>query len=467
MADLNNLIQQQQATYQNVFLKDPKNFHQPTHHYDWWMFPLQAPANVNVTPTTRQYSINDEQAKTLLRHPKFISTYMHSINKYLNNLIQFGWNKYDVRYAKMLSSLNLFLKNVHTISSEGKMGEIKHLLTLLAEKASRFAQQIKQPSPFLQTSLYNLNEFLIHHPASKQTLTMAPRVQAKPANRASNANVPTTKQQSGVDASKPQIQPARPNNAATTNPLLQQIAIDFDHGLLEVNANAYVNAASINRLPVPQWGGVAGAIARLLNSDNDQQVLNSHWNSLGQCVTPGSAAFVSNPQGQPHLFQFGSNQGLLVHAGSPMWNQSPVQQTQIKNQLTAAYKEVLQKIHQYNQSSQQKVNTVAIPPLGIGIYGIPAEISAQCAFDALTEFYKQNASLKVIFPLRDGKNTASNDYRFGQALKALLQNPTHQNVQQPVAKPVVYAYPPRRRNKVVNLNRPRQENPAPRQRPNL
>ncbi len=65
-----DLIKQQQNTYQTVFLKYPNHFHQPTFHYDWWMFPLKAP-KTGVTETTLRYSVDENDMLALLQDKRF------------------------------------------------------------------------------------------------------------------------------------------------------------------------------------------------------------------------------------------------------------------------------------------------------------------------------------------------------------------------------------------------------------
>lgn len=149
------IVAQQQATYKNIFLKYPKNFHQPIYHYDWWMFPVHAPAHVS--PTSQEYSVTDKDVKQLLEHKLFISTYIKSIDQYLSKLKTSGWNNYDVRYAKMVGSLHQFICVANKQTSKDSMAKTKVDLHGLAKRAIQFANKnIKHQSTFLQSNLNKL-----------------------------------------------------------------------------------------------------------------------------------------------------------------------------------------------------------------------------------------------------------------------------------------------------------------------
>lgn len=157
-ARIRELIKNQQETYQDVFQESSSTCHQPTFHYDWWMFPQKVSPKVKVSTTSRKFSISDEDTSVLLRHKKFISTYLNSIDKYLANLERYGWNHYDIRYAKMLHSLDQFIK----ISAKSD-DLVKHHLQLkkLAQRAINFAaQNITKRSSLLEAGLLKLNAAL-------------------------------------------------------------------------------------------------------------------------------------------------------------------------------------------------------------------------------------------------------------------------------------------------------------------
>lgn len=153
------LREKQRETYQEIFLKHPSDCHEPLYHYDWWMFPVEAPSNVSAT--SKYYSVNNQDVKALLHHQAFISTYVETLTKYLGNLKEYGWNRYEVRYAKMLSSLNKFLSCSEKLSSGKAIQPIEDNLKLLAKEAISFAKEnISTNNTFLQKELTNLTKTL-------------------------------------------------------------------------------------------------------------------------------------------------------------------------------------------------------------------------------------------------------------------------------------------------------------------
>lgn len=174
-AKLEELIENQQNSYNNVFLKNPNTFHQPTFHYDWWMFPQEAPNFAS--ETSRKFSVNDQEVKNLLRHNQFITTYEKSIKKYLDNLEEHGWNHYDIRYAKMVISLHKFI----CVSEQHNMTDMNKRLKNLAQRAIKFAQNnIKHPSGLLQQGLAQLMKEVN---VSKKTPKFTPRFNNKESNK--------------------------------------------------------------------------------------------------------------------------------------------------------------------------------------------------------------------------------------------------------------------------------------------
>ncbi len=156
------LVNRQQDTYKNIF-SNP-GFHNPNFHYDWWMFPVHVPLHINVSETTRKFAVNHQDIIDLLHHQPFINTYINSIEKYLNNLNQFGWNHYDIRYAKMLNSLTQFIKVAELLKHEPGMSDILNKLNALAHRALVYAQaNIHNPSALLQQGYSSLSQISHHH----------------------------------------------------------------------------------------------------------------------------------------------------------------------------------------------------------------------------------------------------------------------------------------------------------------
>ncbi len=161
---IQKIIKNQQESYQNVFLKHRATCHQPTFHYDWWMFPQKVPAAIKVSAKSRSFAISDEDTKALLKHKQFTATYLRSIDKYLSNLEQYGWNDYDIRYAKMLHSLHQFL-SVATLMKHDVDAKIQSKLQSLAQRATRFAEKnINMPSSLLKRGAIKLNKLIENQP---------------------------------------------------------------------------------------------------------------------------------------------------------------------------------------------------------------------------------------------------------------------------------------------------------------
>ena len=101
------------------------NFHTQVHHYDWWMFPMSVPKLWNWPSRNYDCSCNADEVKILLEDSKFFSNYCQGISLYLDNLEQYSWNDYPVRFARMLHSLSLFLE-----CAEGDRGKLGQLMGL-------------------------------------------------------------------------------------------------------------------------------------------------------------------------------------------------------------------------------------------------------------------------------------------------------------------------------------------------
>lgn len=218
------------------------------------------------------------------------------------------------------------------------------------------------------------------------------------------------------------------------------VHIDFEHGLLDaqVKADAYVNAASINPLDVSDWENVAGAIYNSL-PDIEKKRLKNHWNKLGKKIPAGSALFAQDENGEPNRFNIGAQPGYIIHAGSPQW--ALHKQKKVEDTLTHAYLEILNQVKAHNEKNPDKINRIAIPPLGIGIYHVPPEISAQCAYNAMTEFSKNsNLDFEIVIPLFTGHDKNSADYKFGKKLKNLLKSTQKQKLAPDVPHPELVAH---------------------------
>lgn len=136
---LRELIKQQQNTYHQVFLKNPTTFHQPSFHYDWWMFPV--PAHPAASATSKQYAVNNAEIAQLLENDLFMKTYLSSVDKYINNLSAYGWNNYPIRFEKMLNSLFCFLFVSQNLVLNNNQKATQKTLHKLSTRAVDYAQK--------------------------------------------------------------------------------------------------------------------------------------------------------------------------------------------------------------------------------------------------------------------------------------------------------------------------------------
>lgn len=135
---LQDLVDQQQNSYRTVYQAHPNTCHNPTFHYDWWLFPITAHAGASATSV--EYSVDEQEIYTLLKHRQFMNTYEASVEKYLANLSHFGWNNYEIRFEKMMRSVKQFLEVAKRHSAEPTMRARIQKLTTLGQQAVDFAK---------------------------------------------------------------------------------------------------------------------------------------------------------------------------------------------------------------------------------------------------------------------------------------------------------------------------------------
>ena len=104
--NLENLLLNQKYSFEQVYSKREK-FDTPKFHYDWWLFPTNAPKG-QWSVTADYYSIDEKDTLTLLTNRKFVERYVKSIEMYLKAQLN-QWNQYDVRFGKVLLSLIHFI----------------------------------------------------------------------------------------------------------------------------------------------------------------------------------------------------------------------------------------------------------------------------------------------------------------------------------------------------------------------
>lgn len=168
---LQKLLDMQSLTYETVFIRKA-DFIEPTHHYDWWMFPLQARSDWS--ETALKYSVSTDETKMLLKNKDFMNIYVDGIQRYLNALKKSGWNNYSIRYAKMTLSLAQFMNVSNQMESTPDLDARKKQLLALAQEAVQFQQK-----SFPNDKLHLLKEGV----AKLKQLTTSQQNQNRPCQR--------------------------------------------------------------------------------------------------------------------------------------------------------------------------------------------------------------------------------------------------------------------------------------------
>ena len=126
--------------------------------------------------------------------------------------------------------------------------------------------------------------------------------------------------------------------------------------VVEANADAILNAANKNLYP---GGGVCGAI---FNAAGYNELLNECL-SIGGCPT-GKAVITKG---------YKLNAKYIIHAVGPIYSGSPSD----KEMLKSTYKSILELAEEY------KLETIALVPVSVGIYGYPLLDAANIIVDVL------------------------------------------------------------------------------------
>lgn len=219
-----------------------------------------------------------------------------------------------------------------------------------------------------------------------------------------------------------------------------QVQFEGDKGVPEVDVDVYVNAASITPLEASNWGGVAGSIYRALASDPlSKKILENDWNIRGKKIKAGKAEVVKDEGGQPVKLQWPDTQAYLIHAGAPINNRADDEPKRAA-QLKSAYFGILLEASKL-QTTHRPIR-VAIPPLGIGIYGNSPELSADAAYEALREFDAKypDKHIAVSFPIFNTKDN-SKDSQFKKALESKFGIEAEESPVPPRSKkPLIQSY---------------------------
>ncbi len=184
-----------------------------------------------------------------------------------------------------------------------------------------------------------------------------------------------------------------------------------DQGVLATNAECIVNAAANTKgfAPDPKkpgggWGGIAKAIFGAVQlgekvkggkgqAKNFAEDWSKHWTESVDDLT-GQARFVTDDKGNPATFKLATSdddgnvtlrgEKKIIHAVAVDNHDHPYQPLDPgnKEKLKNAYLNALK------AAKDKGVKSIAIPPLGIGVFKVLPEESAQCAAEAIKDFNK-------------------------------------------------------------------------------
>ncbi|MBI9073537.1 MAG: O-acetyl-ADP-ribose deacetylase [Melioribacteraceae bacterium] len=140
--------------------------------------------------------------------------------------------------------------------------------------------------------------------------------------------------------------------------------------ITELKVDAIVNAANESLLG---GGGVDGAIHRKAGAR-----LLEECRTLNGCKT--GYAKITNGYNLPTKF--------VIHTVGPVWKGGNNNEDQL---LSNCYKNSL------NLAIGNKINTIAFPSISTGIYGFPFERACKIALKVITEFLKNDSTIKKVY----------------------------------------------------------------------
>ena len=178
--------------------------------------------------------------------------------------------------------------------------------------------------------------------------------------------------------------------------------------VFDMNANVIVNNALINCEPISSWKGTSGVLRdRISHNKNDYKTLvydwKKHWSNK-PCKNEGVVRWVKNEQNAIHRFDsFEHPQYFLIHAGNPhpffseslhkSWlNPKFIFNTDLYkyyDMTCKLYVDIFNLIQVYNSTSTPTllIRSVAIPPLGFGIYSRHVNnVTSNCLVAAINRF---------------------------------------------------------------------------------
>ena len=149
-----------------------------------------------------------------------------------------------------------------------------------------------------------------------------------------------------------------------------------------VNPDAIVNAANPQLI---QGGGVCGQIFEA--AENKGKLAKACKNLAGNESSVGKAVVTDSYK----LKKTGIRK--IIHAIAPNTNLPPYQDNTAltENDLSKTYKALL------TQAKKHKLETVAVPVLGTGVYGIDKELAINTAVKATKQFHNDNDSKPTVY----------------------------------------------------------------------
>lgn len=124
--------------------------------------------------------------------------------------------------------------------------------------------------------------------------------------------------------------------------------------ITDMEVDAIVNAANTSLL---RGGGVCGAIFRKAGSE-----LDIECQKIGHCDT-GEAVITNG---------YNSKAKYIIHTVAPIWNDHRYEENR-EELFEKCYKNV------FKIAIENRINTIAIPCIGTGIYGCPIELGRDFA----------------------------------------------------------------------------------------
>jgi O-acetyl-ADP-ribose deacetylase (regulator of RNase III) len=185
-----------------------------------------------------------------------------------------------------------------------------------------------------------------------------------------------------------------------------------------------VNSPSTGSLEIDEWGGIAKGIRELVKRDSTHNTsFIQDWASRDKKIEEGTAHFAVTPDKQPIQFSVGGKRFYVIHAGSPKSSEEIKAELNEANKkkLEGTYFNILKTIKEFNDKTPTSpIKSVAIPPLGIGIYNVKPELSAECAARAIERFNRQYPDTKLDITIPFYPATSVRAQQFGDALEKRL-----------------------------------------------